>query len=317
MIKEYKKILAAIKKYDTIVVLRHEVPDFDASGSQFGLVTWIKDNFPKKTVYALGKTHKLFSPKLYPATDENVNLEGVKYLCIVVDVADTPRIDGKEYIDDADYLIKIDHHPLCDTYGDIYYVDTHASAAAELVGDMLVSFKKKISSQCAYYLFSAIVGDSGRFQYSSTNPRTFKVVGELMKTGFNFQEIYDKMYLKSMADIKVIKFLYDEFKVTEKGVAYYMVSVNDLKELGVEREELKAHVNLLSGYNEIPIWVQFTEDDTSTDEFTWRVSIRSRGVTINGVATNHHGGGHANASGAKCVDEAEMLQMVKELDDLL
>ena len=65
MNKLYKQVLKQIKKYDTIVVLRHEVPDFDASGSQFGLVTWIKDNFPNKKVYALGKAHKYFSPSLY------------------------------------------------------------------------------------------------------------------------------------------------------------------------------------------------------------------------------------------------------------
>ena len=43
MNKTYKKILKAIKDYENIVVLRHDVPDFDASGSQFGLATWIKD----------------------------------------------------------------------------------------------------------------------------------------------------------------------------------------------------------------------------------------------------------------------------------
>ena len=61
MNKLYKQVLKQIKKYDNIVILRHEVPDFDASGSQFGLATWIKDNFPNKNVYCLGKTHKFFS----------------------------------------------------------------------------------------------------------------------------------------------------------------------------------------------------------------------------------------------------------------
>ena len=74
MNKDYKKVLNAIKKYDDIIVLRHDVPDFDASGSQFGLVEWIKTNFPSKNVYAIGKTHKFFSPKLYPATLEKVDL---------------------------------------------------------------------------------------------------------------------------------------------------------------------------------------------------------------------------------------------------
>lgn len=316
MKKLYKQVLKQIKKYDTIVVLRHEVPDFDASGSQFGLVTWIKDNFPNKKVYALGKPHKFFSPSLYPVTDSVENLPE-KYLLIIVDVANRPRVDGKEYIENADYIIKIDHHPLCDEFGNISIVDEHAAAAAELVAEMLISFKKTISEKCAYYLYSAIVGDSGRFQYSDTNPRTFAVVGELFKTGFNFQDVYDKMYLKSVEDIKIINYIYSIYKLSPKGVAYYMISIDQLNELGIEREKAKAYVNLFSGYEEIKVWVQFTEDVTATDEFKWRVSIRSRGVKINDVASKHNGGGHDNASGAKCVDEQEMLKLIEELDELL
>lgn len=316
MNKLYKQVLKAIKKYDTIVILRHDVPDFDASGSQFGLAAWIKDNFKNKKVYSLGKTHKFFSPKLYPDTDKVESLDE-KYLCIVVDTANIARIDGKEYLEKADYIIKIDHHPLSDEYGDVVIIDEHAAAASELIADILISFKKNISKQCAYYLYSAIVGDSGRFQYSDTNPRTFKVVGELFKTNFNFQEIYDKMYLKSLSDIKTINYIYSNYKISDKGVAYYIVPNSDLLALGIEREQIKAHVNIFSGYEEIKIWVQFSEDITATDEYKWRVSIRSRGIKINDVAAKHNGGGHDNAAGCKCVNEAEMLQVIKELDELL
>ena len=316
MKKLYKQVFKAIKSYDTIVVIRHDVPDFDASGSQFGLVTWIKDNFPSKKVYAVGKPHKFFSPSLYPITD-SFDAENEKFLLIVVDCANQPRIDGKELIEKADYVVKIDHHPLCDHYGDVVIVDEHAAAAAELIADMLISFKKKISEKCAYYLYSAIVGDSGRFQYSDTNPRTFKVVAKLFESEFNFQEVYDKMYLKSIEDIKIINYIYDNYKLSPKGVAYYSVSIEDLHKLGIEREKVKAFVNLFAGYEEIKVWVQFSEDETATDEYKWRVSIRSRGIKINDVASRHNGGGHDNAAGAKTVDALENEQIIKELDELL
>jgi phosphoesterase RecJ-like protein len=98
---------------------------------------------------------------------------------------------------------------------------------------------------------------------------------------------------------------------------YYFVSTEDLKKLNIEREQVKAYVNLFSGYNEVKIWVQFSEDASATDEYKWRVSIRSRGVKINEVASRHNGGGHDNASGAKCVSLDEMNQLIKELDELL
>ena len=52
--KDITRILSAIKRYDRIAIFRHEKPDFDALGSQLGLATWIKDNFPNKEVHVLG-----------------------------------------------------------------------------------------------------------------------------------------------------------------------------------------------------------------------------------------------------------------------
>lgn len=316
MKKEYRLILKEIKKYNTIVVLRHKLPDFDASGSQFGLVTWIKDNFPSKNVYAVGETHKYFSPALYPATDD-ISIDSLNdYLCIVVDVSNKDRVDKNEFIDKATSVLKIDHHPNVEKFAKVEYVDTTASAAAEIVSDMLLSFKMNLSDKAAYYLYSAIVGDSGRFQYSSTSSNTFRVCSYLLKQNVDIEDIYDKMYLKSVEDIRIVKYLYDNFKITEHGVAYYHVNSDSLKLLGIERQQIKAYVNLLAGYKEIKIWVQFSEDENE-ELYKWQVSIRSREVKINDIATKYNGGGHANAAGAKCVDMNETLKLIEDLDNLL
>lgn len=41
-------ILAQIKKYDTIIIHRHQRPDPDAYGSQVGLAEIIRASFPKR-----------------------------------------------------------------------------------------------------------------------------------------------------------------------------------------------------------------------------------------------------------------------------
>ena len=65
--KEYKEVLNNIKKFDRIAIFRHIMPDFDALGSQFGLATWIKDNFPNKEVKVLGDNNVVFTKNgLYP-----------------------------------------------------------------------------------------------------------------------------------------------------------------------------------------------------------------------------------------------------------
>jgi phosphoesterase RecJ-like protein len=51
----YEALTQAIEASEIITVFRHEHPDCDALGSQWGLVTWLKDNYPSKQIYALGK----------------------------------------------------------------------------------------------------------------------------------------------------------------------------------------------------------------------------------------------------------------------
>lgn len=91
--KEYARILSAIKRYDRIAIFRHIMPDFDALGTQMGLATWIKDNFPQKEVKVLGDNHVTFTPRLIPEMD-SLNEEWFKkpFLAIICDTANTSRI---------------------------------------------------------------------------------------------------------------------------------------------------------------------------------------------------------------------------------
>ena len=50
----FEQVLDAIKQYSTIIIHRHKNPDGDALGCQVGLKHIIADNFPGKTVYAVG-----------------------------------------------------------------------------------------------------------------------------------------------------------------------------------------------------------------------------------------------------------------------
>ena len=115
----YADILKAIKKYPKIVVFRHVIPDFDALGTQWGVATWIKDNFPTKQIKVVGEDHPNFTPRLYPKMQKvSHKFFDKKTLCIVVDTANMERIDDKRF-NLGGMLIKIDHHPTLNPYGDI------------------------------------------------------------------------------------------------------------------------------------------------------------------------------------------------------
>lgn len=76
----------------------------------------------------------------------------------------------------------------------------------------------------------------------------------------------------------------------------------------------KENVNLFSNIEGINIWCSITEDIT---EPCFRISIRSRDYTVNGVASMFKGGGHAQASGAQIKDLTELDSFIAALDNLV
>lgn len=313
--KEYKEILENIKKFDKIAVFRHIMPDFDALGTQFGLATWLKDNFKDKDIKILGDNHVTFTPKgLYPETDKvNDSWFNDDFLAIIVDVGDEKRIADPRF-KRAKFTIKLDHHPETDKIFNISVVDTSLCAASELVTNMLLSFGEEytLSKEAASYFYSAIVGDSGRFLFGSTSRHTFEISSELLARNIQIVPLYEKMYEKGIDDLKFMQFVLNNFKITPEGTAYYVLTQKDLDELHLSSEQGKEHVNLFSSIKGVNIWCSITEDVT---EPCFRISLRSRYYNVNEIATNFKGGGHKQASGAQIASLKELDKFIEACDN--
>ena len=313
--KDITRILNAIKRYDRIAVFRHSMPDFDALGTQMGLATWLKDNFPEKEIHVLGDNHVTFTPRLYPEMDRLSEEWFTKpFLAIIVDTANKSRISDPRW-KKAKFKIKIDHHPEVDKYGKIQVVRTDACAAAEIVTAILLSFKGNyvMSKEAASYLYSGLAGDSGRFQYSSTSENSFITASLLVASGIDLSDVYNRMYQKKIDDLKVTAYILNNFNVSEHGIAYYVLDAKIQKELNITTERGKENVNLFSNIEGINAWCSITEDPKDN---CWRVSIRSKAKAINGVAAKWEGGGHAQASGAKINNLDQLTAFIDDLDQL-
>ena len=316
--KDYKAIYRAIERYDRIVVFRHIKPDFDAMGTQMGLYTWLKDNFPSKEIHYVGDNHVSFTPRLFPETETLPNefFKGGNFLAIVVDVGDPDRIADPRFRH-AKYKIKIDHHPCKEEIAKRATVcDLKMAAASELCCDILLNWKGKVmSKQAASYFYIGLVGDSGRFMYSDTTAHTFAIAQELLRAGINITEIYQKMYEKTLDSLKVTAYILNHFSVSPHGVAYYLLDNDVQNNLHITTELGKENVNLFANIKGINAWCSITQDP-SPKEPCWRISIRSKGMDISPIAFKWGGGGHAQASGAKIKDLTELDSFIQDLDDL-
>ena len=297
------KIINLLKQYKQVFLYRHINPDYDAFGSTVGMYYFLKENFPEINVVLKGNFENVLWEKFNATIDEEKELP---ILGIVIDTANRERIDGD--ISVCDKIIKIDHHIVVDSYGDINIEDATASSASQIVSLLLEEVKDSYSlnKQGARALYMGIIGDTNRFMYRSTDARTFKAASYLLESGINIEEIYQTMYLREEKDLKVTQFILNNYQVNDK-VAYYILKDEDLKELGISREEGSSYVNTLANVKEFEVWCSITEN---TKDNVYRVSIRSRNAIINEVAAKFGGGGHALASGAT-------LSSLDQLEDLL
>jgi phosphoesterase RecJ-like protein len=308
----YKKIYKKIKEYETIVIARHIGVDPDAMASQLALRDIIKNNFPDKNVYAVGAGSVKFNyiGQLDKKYEKN-NLEEV--LLIVVDTPDKKRIDI-DNLDSYKEIIKIDHHPFIETFGDLEKIDENKSSASEMIVDFVKEVKLKMTKEDAEKLFIGIISDTERFMFDNSKPETLITVADLMKDyDLNISELYKKLYSRPLNEVKFYGYLIDNIVVTENGLGYIKISKDVISKYKIDSASAGNMINQFNFIDELIAWATISEDVRNN---CIRVSMRSRGPIINKTAEKYHGGGHKLAAGArvKSFEEADLL--MKELDEL-
>ncbi len=307
-----RQIIDSIEKYDKIIIHRHVRPDPDAYGSQIGLKSLISTNYPDKQVYAVGEHDPSLSFLTNPDVIEDEVYAGA--LVIVTDTANTERIDDYRY-QKGDFLIKIDHHPNDDQYGDLLWVDTKASSVSEMIYELYDEGRDyknwQLSDEGARLLFAGIVGDTGRFIFPSATERTFEIAGQLIRYKFDRSKLFDGMYEKNHKLLKLQGYMYQNFVFDENGAVYIKLTKEVLQQFDSTPSDTSLLVGSFGDIKGICAWVIFVEEDDQI-----RVRLRSKGPIINELAKKYNGGGHPLASGATVYSWEEADKVIAELKEI-
>lgn len=303
-------ILDKIKEYDKILIFRHKRPDGDATGSTKGLQRIIQLTYPEKRVLLQNCD---FSDYLAFLGPEEPLLEDNEYsdaLGIVIDTSVTERISNQNY-KLCKELIKIDHHIPMQSYADIEWVEEERSSACEMIAEFYDTFKDelKIDVKAATAIYCGMVTDSGRFEYREVNGTTMRLAGVMIDCGVDLPTLYAHLYLKDYESLKFKSFVYKNMKQTKNGVVYILINEKIRKKFGLSLEEASTCVGYLDTIKGALIWLAFIETKENI-----RVRLRSRFVTVNEVAEQFGGGGHACASGANVKNRREMKRLIEVAD---
>lgn len=298
------KMMQHIEQNETIIIHRHVRPDPDAYGSQLGLKYYLEAKFPQKNIYAVGENEP--SLEFIGTFDEISDDVYENALVIVCDTANAPRVDDQRY-QKGNTILKIDHHPANDQYGDLNYVDTKASSTSEIIYDFITHFNNEsiLNEKVARVLYLGIVGDTGRFLFNNTTKHTMEVAGKLIDFSFDHNSELNKMSEKDPKLLPFQGYVLQNFELDESGFCQVKVTKDILEKYGIQPNEASQFVNTIADIRGLKIWMFGVDEGTQI-----RCRLRSKGqIIINDVANDFGGGGHPNASGVS-------VYSWEEFDDL-
>lgn len=301
-------IMKEIESTDKVIIHRHVRPDPDAYGSQLGLKYYLKLKFPDKEIYAVGEAEESLN---FIETFDQVEDETYQdALVIVCDTANAPRIDDQRYALGA-RVLKIDHHPAVDQYGEINLVNTNASSTSEIIYDMILHFNDEsiINADVARVLYLGIVGDTGRFLFNNTTQHTMEIAGRLIGFPFDHNAELNKMSEKDPRLMPFQGYVLQNFELFEDGYCQVRITKDVLEQFNIKSNEASQFVNTIADIRGLKIWMFGVDEGDQI-----RCRLRSKGqFVINDVASDFGGGGHPNASGVSVYSWEEFDLLAKAL----
>lgn len=322
--KEREAIWNKIREAGTIILCRHIRPDGDAVGSTKGLAALLRATFPQKQVFVINNDR---SEALAFTGEEDAPIPSEDYagaLVICLDCATVGRLANPLALSGG-CVIKIDHHPEVEPYGDLSWVEPGFSSTCEMITDLYLTFADELTltREAAEYLYLGMVTDSGRFRFREVTGDTLRRAAVLLDTGIVTERLYANLYLDDISKLRLQAYVYSHMKMTEHGVVSIYFSRAVQEKFGISGEAAGSLVTSLDCIRGSLIWVAFietnmtgTEGKNSGKPLT-RVRLRSRFVPINGLAEQYRGGGHACASGATVYSRAEANRLLRDADALL
>ena len=300
--------IACHKKF---LITTHVYPDGDAIGSQIALCILLK---------RMGKEVELINSFPLPARYKFLpNSELIKHnvtlpdseLAFVLDVGSKGRLGNmRDHINNIKTVINIDHHLGNDRFGIINWIDSHMSSVGEQIFHLYKYMKLEIKKPEAICLYTAIVTDTGSFQYSNTSAETHLAVSELLETGIDHTWICNQIYQNiPKSKLKLLQLALETLSFDAKEKIGYMFITSDMyaKACATEEdsEEIVEYARNVKG---VEVGILFKEHSQGNI----KISFRSRSkIDVREIASKFGGGGHHNA--AACMINGELNTVLKKV----
>src|SRR6058998_451871 len=296
-------VAEAIRSHDAFLVTTHENPDGDALGSLLAM---------KLALDALGKDAVMYLSGEAPLPREyawmplgnlqrKVPDDAATRVLLALDCANESRLGpDPEVLASAPLVVDVDHHHDNSRFGAVNLVVADASSTGEIVRDLLDELDVELTPEIAEALYIALVTDTGRFQYTNTTPKAFRLAAELVEAGGKVERIFQRGFESvQFAKVKLLARALDRAQVYEGGriVISYLLRT-DFAEVGAAEPYSEGIIDYLRAVEGADMAVLIREPPRE-DGPVRRVSLRASvdELDVSAIARKSGGGGHRQAAG--------------------
>ena len=195
----------------------------------------------------------------------------------------------------AGALVVVDHHFTNDRYGSINLVEPDAAASAVVVRRLARRLGWELNRDAAICIYTGLVTDTGRFQYSNTTPEVFELAAELSTFDLPIASMSRQLFeLHRFAYLQLVAVALERAVLDrELRLVFTWVTQADLDRFGVELEETEGLIDLVRRTEEADVACVLKAMSDGT-----RVSLRSTtDIDVSAIAIAFGGGGHRAAAG--------------------
>ncbi|MDR3295837.1 MAG: bifunctional oligoribonuclease/PAP phosphatase NrnA [Clostridiales Family XIII bacterium] len=218
-------------------------------------------------------------------------------VCVCMDCGEPQRFPRRKNLFQAGRTTMcIDHHESAAPLMDLNYIDGKAAATAEIVYDLLLLLGTDMDKQIAEAIYTGIVTDTGRFQYSNTTGKTHRIAASLIETDVRPSEIAVWLYQnvsreKQLLESRILGTT-EMFAGGKAALAHMTRGM--LKETGAKPEDTDGVVEMLRDIRGVEVACLLKERNARQI----KVSLRSKqSFDVALLSEGFGGGGHARAAG--------------------
>ena len=288
----------------SVVVTTHANADGDAAGSTVALATFLRERGIDAWIVNPTPFPQAFA-FLLPDPDWVLDATGSAAarrcseagLAIVVDASDWPRIGRVKSLIRQLPRVIVDHHPLgTRPIEGVVFRDTEASAAGEMIFEMIDHAGGPWTKEIASALYFAVMTDTGGFRFGNTTAACLRTAARLVELGAEPEALHRAAYSQfHRRRYALLREALETLTVHESGrVAWMTVPRDAFDRLGATLGDLEGFVDVPRNVAGVEVAILFR---TTTDDRI-KVSLRSLGAEVNGIARELGGDGHARAAAA-------------------